>query len=77
MTETWPEMRRRHYDERNALIVAAIEATDGNQTQAARIIGMNRITMQNTIREQGLTVLAPRFKRDADLPGREEWHNVR
>jgi DNA-binding NtrC family response regulator len=77
MTETWPEMRRRHYDERNALIVAAIEATDGNQTQAARIIGMNRITMQNTIREQGLTVLAPRFKRDADLPGREEGHNVR
>ena len=77
MTETWPQMQRRHIAERNAAIIAAHEETDGNQTQAARLLGMERANIQRIIREHGLDVLQPRFKRADELEAREEWHVVK
>ena len=77
MTETWPQMQRRHIAERNAAIIAAHEETDGNQTAAAVLLGMDRTAMQRIIREHGLVVLPPRFKRQDELEKREDWHVVK
>jgi PAS domain S-box-containing protein len=41
--------------EKNALI-AALQQTKGNQTQAARILGVNRVTVWNRMRKYGIDV---------------------
>lgn len=41
MLETWPQIRARHEEERDALIVQMIRETDGNSHEAARRLNMN------------------------------------
>lgn len=47
--ETWPEMQRRHVEERVALIVAHVEACGGNKRQAALAMEMQRKQMQRDL----------------------------
>lgn len=41
MLETWPQIRARHEEERDALIVQMIRETGGNSHEAARRLNMN------------------------------------
>lgn len=49
-------LRRRYFEERNALIVEAIEKAGGCRAQAAHDIGMERSAMLRIVREQELPV---------------------
>lgn len=49
-------LRRRYFEERNALIVTAIEKAGGCRAQAAHDIGMERSAMLRIVREHGLPV---------------------
>jgi transcriptional regulator of acetoin/glycerol metabolism len=43
-------------------IAAILESCNGNVTHAARILGIDRVTLYNKIRKYGLRVGLPRFR---------------
>lgn len=57
--ETYPQMLRRHVDEKSAIITRAVRATGGNRAQAAQMIGMDRRSMLRAIRDLALDVPPP------------------
>jgi DNA-binding protein Fis len=48
------------------LLKAALEHTDGNQVQAARLLGLSRSTFRNELRGHGITV-----ERSVSTPDRQ------
>lgn len=73
MTETWSQMRRRHSDERNAAIIAALEQCGGNESAAARLLEMDRANLHRLVSTQQLVVKPPKQPKQR----REDWHNVK
>jgi len=54
--ELWPEIQRRHLDETNALIAAAIRETGGNISATARLLQVQRKTILRRVDDHGLNV---------------------
>lgn len=73
MTETWAKMRRRHSDERNALIIAALDQCGGNESAAARLLEMDRANLHRLVATQQLVIKPPKQPKEK----REEWHIVK
>lgn len=54
LTETWLQMKKRHREERAALVAAALTETNGNKLAASKLIEMPEPSLSRVVREWGL-----------------------
>ena len=64
---TLSDLHAKHQDERRALIAAALQATNGNRSAAARALGTQRTYLHRLIRELGVSGPPPRSRRPSSL----------
>ncbi len=57
MDETWPQMRKRHREEKNRLIIEAMVDAGGNTCEAARSIAMPRSAIYYAMQDFGIAPL--------------------
>jgi len=70
MTETWPQIKRRQQDERIAAVEAAVVQCGGNMSAAARLLKMNKSSLELMVRNYDLKPKQPKQRR-------EDWHVVK